>query len=79
MEIPKLNVNVGVYLISLAAIGAGEYFCLCVLYWFGIIIGILSGISVVVTLFYHLKYYITVTKNPEKNRKPKDDSKNTSK
>lgn len=31
MEIPKLNVNVGVYLISLAAIGAGEYFCLCVL------------------------------------------------
>lgn len=58
VNIPKLNVNVGLYLISLLAIGFGEYYCLTVLFWFGIISGGISLISIIWILPAYVKRYL---------------------
>lgn len=58
VSLPKVNVNVGVFTISLIAIGVGEYYKLCSLWIFGIIAGLFSLISLGFCLFAYTRRYI---------------------
>jgi len=53
----NLNQNVWVLIISLLTLGFSEYFCLKTLFVFGVILSILSSISILITLIvYTIKY-----------------------
>lgn len=54
----NLNQNLWGLLLALLTLGTAEYFKLCTLYWFGIILSILTSISFIVTLTaYTLNYW----------------------
>jgi len=54
----NLNQNLWGLLLSLLTLGTAEYFKLCTLYWFGIILSSLTSISFIVTLTaYTLNYW----------------------
>ncbi|SIT13453.1 hypothetical protein SAMN05421761_1207 [Belliella pelovolcani] len=54
----NLNQNLWGLLLALLTLGTAEYFRLCTLYWFGIILSSLTSISFVVTLLaYTLNYW----------------------
>jgi len=53
----NLNQNLWALLIFLLTIGAAEYFKLCTLYVFGIILCSLTGISFIITLIAYTKNY----------------------
>ena len=58
IQIPKINVPVGIYLISIIAIGFGEYYDLCVTFWVGIISGVLSFGTIVYTTPSYVRRYL---------------------
>ncbi|GEP52718.1 hypothetical protein FNO01nite_33900 [Flavobacterium noncentrifugens] len=60
----NLNQNLWGLLLALLSLGVAEYFKLCILYWFGLILSILTSISFLVTL---LAYTINYWKNKIKN------------
>jgi hypothetical protein len=54
----NLNQNLWGLLLALLTLGTAEYFKLCTLYWFGIILSSLTSISFIVTLTaYTLNYW----------------------
>jgi len=54
----NLNQNLWGLLLSLITLGAAEYFKLCVLFWFGFILSIITGLSVAITLIpYTIDYW----------------------
>jgi len=63
VEIPKLNVNVGLYLISLIAIAVGEYFNLRVTFYAGILSGAVSFLSIIWILPSYVRRYLRKDKN----------------
>lgn len=68
ISLPKLNVNVGLYLISLIAIGFAEHYGLCVLFWFGCISGGASLLSIIWILPSYVRRYIN-KERPSKGAK----------
>lgn len=58
VQIPKLNVNVGLYLLSLIALGFSEHYGLCTLYWFSIISASTSLLSIFWVLPSYVKRYL---------------------
>ena len=58
VEIPKINVPVGIYLISIFAIGVAEYFDLRITFWAGMATGIVSFISIVICLWTYTGNYV---------------------
>jgi hypothetical protein len=54
----NLNQNLWGLLLALLTLGTAEYFKLCTLYWFGVILSSLTIISFIVTLTaYTLNYW----------------------
>lgn len=53
----KLNQNLWGLLLSLSTLGISEYFCLCTLYWFGLIISILASVSFIATIIPYTLHY----------------------
>jgi hypothetical protein len=53
----NLNQNLWVLVVSLIALGVSEYFNLCTLYYFGLILSICAGLSIIVSLFAYTKNY----------------------
>lgn len=54
----NLNQNLWGLLLTLGTLGIAEYFDLHCLYWFGLILSIVSGISYIITLIaYTIKYW----------------------
>lgn len=54
----NLNQNLWGLLVTLITLGAAEYFDLCTLYWFGLILSLVASISFTVTLVaYTLNYW----------------------
>jgi len=66
VEIPKLNVPVGIYLISLVAIAIGEKYGLCITKLAGIISGIVSLASIIFCL---IPYTINYMRNKNSTKK----------
>lgn len=62
INIPKVNVNIGLYVISLMAIGYAEKNSLQILMFFGIISSAVSLTSIVISLVHYTKYYIAAKK-----------------
>lgn len=58
VSIPQLNVNVGLYVISMVALGFAEYYDLKTLYVFGLISGSASLLSVLWVLPAYTKRYL---------------------
>ena len=75
----NLNQNLWVLIVVLLTIGISEYYGLCILFWFGITLGIVSSISIIACLIFYTYYYcmkkIKMVKDLEKNEKnePKRD------
>jgi hypothetical protein len=46
----NLNQNLWVLVVALVTLGTAEYFRLCSLYWFGLILSIVSSVSLFFTL-----------------------------
>jgi hypothetical protein len=53
----KLNQNIWVLITSLITLGISEYFCLKTLYIFGLLLSVISSLSIIVTLFVYTKKY----------------------
>lgn len=54
----NLNQNLWGLLLTLIALGTAEYFGLCTLYWFGLVLSILTSISFLITLTaYTINYW----------------------
>jgi len=60
----KLNQNLWGLFLSLVALGASEYFKLCVLFWFALVLSVLATISYIITLIPYTRYYY-VKKNKD--------------
>jgi hypothetical protein len=58
IQVPKLNVNVGLYLMSLIGIGFAEHYNLCTLYWFSFISASASLVSILWVLPSYVKKYL---------------------
>ncbi len=56
----NLNQNLWGLLVSIIALGTGEYFCLKTLYLVGVIFTVLTGLSYIITL---IPYTINYVKN----------------
>lgn len=54
----NLNQNLWLLIVSLLTLGFSEFYKLYCLFYFGIILSLISTISSVVTLFYYTKKYI---------------------
>lgn len=53
-----LNQNLWVLVLSLTILGIAEYFKLDVLFWFGFILSLITGISVIITMIpYTIEYW----------------------
>ena len=61
----NLNQNLWGLLLALITLGAAEYFSLCTLFWFGLILSALTSISFLVTL---TAYTINYWKNKMKRK-----------
>jgi hypothetical protein len=59
----NLNQNLWFLIVTLAALGAAEYYNLCTLYWFGLILSSIASISFSITL---TAYTINYVKNKSK-------------
>ncbi|PKP26709.1 MAG: hypothetical protein CVU03_02210 [Bacteroidetes bacterium HGW-Bacteroidetes-2] len=57
-QIPKINVPVGIYLISILSIGFGEYYDLCVTFWAGIVSGGISILAIIWTMPSYVRRYL---------------------
>lgn len=66
ISIPKVNVNIGLYIISLIAIGFGEKYSLRTLYWFGIASGVPALLSIFWVLPSYVRRYLTKGKAEKK-------------
>ena len=53
----NLNQNLWALVVSLATLGASEYFCLKTLYWFGLILTIACSISILISLVAYTRDY----------------------
>ena len=54
----NLNQNLWGLLLSLLTLGAGEYYGLCSLYWFGLLLSSITSLSFSITLTaYTIKYW----------------------
>lgn len=53
----NLNQNLWGLLVSLSTLGSAEFFGLCSLYWFGLILSILTSLSFLVTLIAYTRNY----------------------
>lgn len=53
----NLNQNLWGLLISLIALGTGEYYCLRTLYWVGLVLAGFTGVSYIITLFPYTRTY----------------------
>lgn len=54
----NLNQNLWALLVTLSAVGAAEYYNLCTLYFFGLILSVLVSVSFAVTLTaYTINYW----------------------
>jgi hypothetical protein len=53
----NLNQNLWVLVVALITLATSEYFGLCTLYWFGLILSILTSISLVFTLVAYTYNY----------------------
>jgi hypothetical protein len=53
----NLNQNIWGLILSLMALGTAEYYELCTLYWFGLVLSGLTSLSFVVTLFAYTVNY----------------------
>ncbi len=69
INIPKVNVNIGLYIFSLLAIGYAEKNSLQILMMFGVISGGTSLLSIVISLYYYTKHYIVAKNTRKPNRK----------
>jgi hypothetical protein len=58
INIPKLNVPVGIYLMSLIAIGAAEYYDLKITLYLGIASGVASLAAIIYTLPSYVRRYL---------------------
>ena len=67
VEIGKLNVPIGLYLISLAAIGFGDYYDLCTLFCAGVGSGAVSFVIICYTFPSYVRRYLNKEKE-EKNK-----------
>lgn len=60
----NLNQNIWGLLLTLLTLGVSEYYNLCTLYWFGLILSLIASISFIITLCaYTINYYKLKTKN----------------
>lgn len=64
----KMNQNTLIFLISMLAIGVGEYFHLCTLYYCSLVVGIISIISLGFCLYAYTQNYM---KNKNKSNEKK--------
>lgn len=60
----NLNQNLWGLLLTLLTLGTAEYFELCTLYWFGLVLSGLTSISFLITLIaYTINYWKSKMKN----------------
>lgn len=64
----NLNQNLWFLLISLMALGGAEYYRLCTLYWFGLVLTSIATISFTITLIAYTYRYVTL-KTRKENKK----------
>lgn len=54
----NLNQNIWGLILALLTLGTAEYYELCTLYWFGLVLSIITSLSFLITLFaYTINYY----------------------
>lgn len=54
----NLNQNLWGLLLSLLTLGVGEYYGLCSLYWFGLVLSLFTSLSFLITLTaYTIRYW----------------------
>lgn len=54
----NLNQNLWFLIITLACLGAAEYYKLCTLYWFGLLLSSIAAVSFTVTLTAYTINYV---------------------
>jgi hypothetical protein len=75
INIPRVNVNIGLYIVSLIAIGFGEKYCLYILFWFGAISGGASLFSILWVLPSYTRNYVTAKVKKRKTVAEQDQKK----
>ena len=53
----KMNQNTLIFLISMIGIGVAEFYHLCTLYYFSLIVGVASTLSILITLRAYTQNY----------------------
>ncbi|SHM73894.1 hypothetical protein SAMN05443669_10641 [Flavobacterium xanthum] len=54
----NLNQNLWALIVSLLTLGSSEYYNLKTSYYFGIVLSIITSISVIISLYFYTKNYI---------------------
>lgn len=63
----NLNQNLWVLVVAFIALGASEYYRLCTLFWFGVVLSTISSISMIFTLVAYTFNYCKSKFSKEKS------------